>query len=111
MGRTGIPAASMALAGEIGGILPSPEWKAKNAAKQGKWYPGDTVITGIGQGFWKVTPLQLVQATGGLASGWLRPPHLVKDMRADFDAPWQPVPLKPAVRMTENPANLQAYRL
>jgi len=98
------------LAGEIGGILPSPEWKAKNAPKQGKWYPGDTVITGIGQGFWKVTPLQLAQATGGLASGWLRPPHLVKDMRADFDAPWQPVPLKPAVRMTNNPAHLQAVR-
>ena len=68
------------------------------------------MITGIGQGFWKVTPLQLAQATGGLASGWLRPPHLVKDMRADFDAPWQPVPLKPAVRMTNAPAHLQAVR-
>ena len=98
------------LAGEIAGILPSPEWKAKNAAKQGKWYPGDTVITGIGQGFWKVTPLQLAQATGGLASGWIRPPHLVKDMRADFDAPWVPVPLKPAMRMSDNPAHLQAVR-
>jgi penicillin-binding protein 2 len=96
------------LAGEIGGILPSPEWKAKNAAKQGKWYPGDTVITGIGQGFWKVTPLQLAQATGGLASGWLRRPHLVKDIRANFDSPWQPVPLQPATRMTDNPAHLQA---
>ncbi|MDE2407839.1 MAG: penicillin-binding protein 2 [Xanthomonadaceae bacterium] len=98
------------LAGEIGGILPSPEWKAKNAPKQGKWYPGDTVITGIGQGFWKVTPLQLAQAVGGLASGWLRPPHLVKDMRANFDSPWQPVPLKPATRMTDNPAHLQAVQ-
>ena len=42
------------LSGEIAGILPSPEWKATNAAKQGTWYPGDTVISGIGQGFWKV---------------------------------------------------------
>ncbi|MBV2209003.1 MAG: penicillin-binding protein 2 [Thermomonas sp.] len=98
------------LAGEISGILPSPAWKAKNAPKQGKWYPGDTVITGIGQGFWKVTPLQLAQATGGLASGWLRAPHLVKDMRADFDAPWQAVPLKAPVQMSPSPAHLQAVR-
>lgn len=98
------------LAGEIAGILPSPAWKAAHAAKQGKWYPGDTVITGIGQGFWKVTPLQLAQATGGLASGWLRPPHLVKDTRVDFDAPWQPVPLKPAVRMSDSDAHLRAVR-
>ncbi len=96
------------LAGEIEGILPSPAWKAAHAPKQGKWYPGDTVITGIGQGFWKVTPLQLAQATGGLASGWLRAPHLVKDTRSNFDAPWRPVPLKPAHRMSASPAHLQA---
>ncbi|WP_338064823.1 penicillin-binding protein 2 [Thermomonas paludicola] len=98
------------LAGEIGGNLPSPQWKAKYAPKQGHWYPGDTVITAIGQGFWKVTPLQLAQATGGLASGWLRPPHLVKDMRAGFQAPWAPVPLQPARRISDNPAHLQAVR-
>lgn len=96
------------LAGEIEGILPSPAWKAAHAPKQGKWYPGDTVITGIGQGFWKVTPLQLAQATGGLASGWLRAPHLVKDTRSNFDALWRPVPLKPAHRMSASPAHLQA---
>ena len=98
------------LSGEIAGILPSPEWKAKNAPKQGKWYPGDTVISGIGQGFWKVTPLQMAQATAALADGWLRRPHLVKDMRAGFDAQWTPVPLQPPPRISDSPAHLQAVR-
>ena len=98
------------LAGEIGGILPSPAWKARHAPRQGRWYPGDTVITGIGQGFWNVTPLQLARGTGGLATGWLRTPHLVRDTRAQFDAPWLPVPAKPAVRMSDDEAHLQAVR-
>ena len=98
------------LSGEIAGILPSPEWKAKNAPKQGKWYPGDTVISGIGQGFWKVTPLQMAQATAALADGWLRRPHLVNDMRAGFDAQWTPVPLQPPTRISDSPAHLQAVR-
>ena len=98
------------LAGEIGGILPSPAWKAANAANQGKWYPGDTVITGIGQGFWKATPLQLAQATAGLASGWIRRPHLVKDMRAGFQAPWTAVPLQGERRMSDSERHLQAVR-
>ena len=98
------------LSGEIAGILPSPEWKAKNAPKQGRWYPGDTVISGIGQGFWKVTPMQMAQATAALADGWLRRPHLVKDMRAGFDAQWTPVPLQPPTRISDSPAHLQAVR-
>ena len=98
------------LSGEIGGILPSPAWKAANAPKQGKWYPGDTVITGIGQGFWKTTPLQLAQATAGLASGWIRRPHLVKDTRAGFRAPWVAVPLQGQRRMSDSEAHLQAVR-
>lgn len=98
------------LAGEIGGILPSPAWKAKNAPSQGRWYPGDTVITGIGQGFWKVTPLQLVKATGGLATGWLHTPHVVTATRARFGAPWTPLPPRPSERMSSNEAHLQAVR-
>jgi penicillin-binding protein 2 len=98
------------LSGEIAGILPSPAWKAKNAAKQGRWYPGDTVISGIGQGFWKVTTLQMAQATAALTDGWLRRPHLVKDMRAGFAAEWTPVPLVPPILVSDNPAHLQAVR-
>ena len=98
------------LSGEIAGILPSPEWKAKNASAQGRWYPGDTVISGIGQGFWKVTPMQMAQATAALADGWLRRPHLVKDMRAGFAAEWTQVELVPPTRISDNPAHLQAVR-
>ena len=99
------------LSGEIAGILPSPAWKAKNAPKQGKWYPGDTAITGIGQGFWKVTPLQLVQATAALANdGWLRRPHLVKDMRTGYDAQWSAAPQPPARRISDDEDHLRAVR-
>ena len=99
------------LSGEIEGILPSPAWKAKNAPSQGRWYPGDSAITGSGQGFWKVTPLQLVQATAALADdGWLRRPHLVKDTRTGYDAQWTPAPQPEARRISDNPAHLKAVR-
>ncbi len=68
------------------------------------------MISAIGQGFWKVTPLQLTQATAALSDGWLRRPHLVKDMRAGFESGWAPVPLTPPVRISDSPAHLQAVR-
>ena len=99
------------LSGETGGILPSPEWKEKNAKKQGPWYPGDTIISSIGQGFWKATPLQLAQSTAALAAdGLMRRPHLVSARRTDFDKPWvmleQPAPRA----ISRSPANLQVIR-
>lgn len=99
------------LAGETGGILPSPEWKEKNAKKQGPWYPGDTIISSIGQGFWKATPLQLAQSTAALAAdGLMRRPHLVSARRTDFDKPWVMVE-QPAPRaISRSPANLQVIR-
>jgi penicillin-binding protein 2 len=78
------------LLGEIEGILPSPQAKMK--ARKERWYPGDTVNASIGQGLWKVTPLQLARGVGGLASGQLRRPHLVKETRAGFDHDWAPLP-------------------
>ena len=47
-------------------LLPTPEWKKKN--RQESWYPGETIITGIGQGYLLVTPLQLAYATATLAN-------------------------------------------
>lgn len=99
------------LSGETGGILPSPEWKAKHAKSQGSWYLGDTVISSIGQGFWKATPLQLAQGVGALANGGLlRRPHLVKDQRADFDQPWAPVAQPVPRAITRSPQHLQVVR-
>ncbi len=64
------------LVGEKSGLLPSRAWKRK--ARRQPWYPGETLITGIGQGFLQVTPLQLARATATLANkGKVVEPHLV----------------------------------
>jgi penicillin-binding protein 2 len=56
--------------GERGGIMPSPQWKktAFSGHSQQVWFPGETVILGIGQGYWSATPLQLAAATAVLAN-------------------------------------------
>ncbi len=51
--------------GESTGLVPSPEWKQSRGEP---WYPGETVVTGIGQGPILVTPLQLASAVGGIAT-------------------------------------------
>lgn len=64
------------LPGESDGILPSRGWKRR--ALNQAWFPGETVITGIGQGFIVVTPLQLAHAAATLAGrGLAAPPRLV----------------------------------
>ncbi len=62
---SGIP-----LRGESSGLMPSPRWK--RGAKNQPWYPGETLITGIGQGFMLTTPLQLASATATLSMRGLR---------------------------------------
>lgn len=66
------------LPSEAEGVVPSSEWKMRNFRQ--KWYAGETISVGIGQGALTVTPLQLAYAYGGLAMGgvWYRP-HLVRD--------------------------------
>lgn len=51
--------------GDLSGLLPSPEWKRRTRGEV--WYPGNTVIAGIGQGFMLATPLQLASATATLS--------------------------------------------
>jgi penicillin-binding protein 2 len=65
--------------GELSGLLPSEEWKQKRYNQ--KWYAGDTVSAGIGQGYDLVTPLQLAYATATLANdGVAYRPHLVREI-------------------------------
>lgn len=99
------------LSGEIAGILPSPEWKRNNMKGDRRWYPFETVNASIGQGLWKVTPLQLVQALGALANGgYLRRPHFVKETRSGPTAQWVETPLTEPVRISTSPSNLQVIR-
>ncbi len=64
------------LRGEFAGVLPGRSWKRRELNEP--WFPGETVITGIGQGFTVVTPLQLASMTAALAGrGRTAPPRLV----------------------------------
>ncbi|UPF03470.1 penicillin-binding protein 2 [Pseudomonas mosselii] len=62
---------------ESPGLMPSREWK--RATRRQAWFPGETLILGIGQGYMQTTPLQLAQATALIANKgvWNRP-HLAK---------------------------------
>jgi len=66
--------------GEATGVLPSQQWKRSRFKKpeQQKWYAGETISVGIGQGYNAYTPLQLAQAMATLANnGAMYRPHLV----------------------------------
>ena len=64
------------LPNEASGVVPSEEWKLKNYHE--KWYAGEVISVGIGQGATAVTPVQLARTIGGIASGGaMRRPHVV----------------------------------
>ena len=66
--------------GELAGVLPSQAWKRKayKKAEQQKWYPGETISLGIGQGYNTFTMLQLAQATAALGNNGIKhKPRLV----------------------------------
>ncbi len=69
--------------GESRGVLPSPEWKKKRFKKpeQQKWYAGETVSIGIGQGYNAYTMIQMAQAMAILANNGVGyKPHLVRSI-------------------------------
>jgi penicillin-binding protein 2 len=60
---------------EVSGVMPSEEWKIRNFKQ--KWYAGETISVGIGQGAVAVTPIQLARAIGGITSdGVMHRPHV-----------------------------------
>ena len=94
---------------ESSGLLPSREWKQRRWKKT--WYPGETVIAGIGQGYHLTTPVQLAVMTAMLANGGRRiEPRLVAAVRDPVTHFWQP--LAPALRgqIAIDPANLAVVR-
>jgi len=88
------------VAGESAGVLPSQEWKRKRFRKpeQQRWYAGETISVGIGQGYNSYTPIQLAQATATLANdGVMFRPHLVQhitDTRTGAITLVEPEPLR-----------------
>jgi penicillin-binding protein 2 len=65
------------LPGEVSGTMPSEEWKLKTFHE--KWYAGEVISVGIGQGAVAISPVQLVRAIAGIASGGvLKRPHVVE---------------------------------
>jgi len=71
------------LGGEAEGVLPSPEWKQKRfrTPEQRKWYAGETISIGIGQGYNAYTPMQLSLAMATLANdGAMMRPRLVESV-------------------------------
>ncbi len=90
----------LGMPGELAGILPSREWKRAHRGES--WFHGETIITGIGQGYFLTTPLQLAQATAVLANrGQYRPPRILKALRPLGNGEIRPVAAAPAERSVE----------
>ena len=87
------------LEGESSGVLPSPEWKRTRfrRVEQQKWFAGETISVGIGQGYNAYTPIQLASAVATLAADGVRfRPHLVRyveDVRTGARRVIEPEPL------------------
>ena len=106
--RTGID-----IDGESEGVLPSQEWKKKRFKRpdQQRWYAGETISIGIGQGYNAYTPIQMAQAVATLANnGVMYRPHLVKyvvDTKTGTSTPIEPKPLR---TLSFKPGNLEVIR-
>jgi penicillin-binding protein 2 len=93
--RTGID-----ITGEAAGVLPSQQWKRQRFRRpeQQKWYAGETISIGIGQGYNSYTPLQLAGAVATVANdGVMFRPHIVnyvEDIRTRERTPVEPNPLR-----------------
>jgi penicillin-binding protein 2 len=76
---------------ESPGLMPSRDWK--RVTRRQAWFPGETLILGIGQGYMQATPLQLAQATALVANKgkWNRP-HLAKTVEGQKPVDENPMP-------------------
>ncbi|PZO09941.1 MAG: penicillin-binding protein 2 [Burkholderiales bacterium] len=98
------------LRGEVRGVLPSQEWK-RNAYKrpeQQRWYAGETISLGIGQGYNSFTVLQLAHAMATLANGGVKhAPHLTTATENVITRERHPLPKPPAVDLGYKPENVR----
>jgi penicillin-binding protein 2 len=100
------------ISGENPGVVPSREWKQKTFARREDqvWFPGETVISGIGQGYMLVTPVQLASAGATLAARGTRyEPRLLiaTENGVTRELTWADPVAQPAFQETD-PAHWQA---
>ena len=99
--------------GESKGVLPSPEWKKQRFKKpeQQKWYSGETISIGIGQGYNAYTPIQLASATATIANnGVMFRPHLVKEIVDAKTGEKRPIEPEPLRDLKLKPQNIDVIR-
>jgi penicillin-binding protein 2 len=97
------------LEGELSGVLPSSDWKERRFHQ--KWYGGETISIGIGQGYNSFTLLQLAHATATLANGGVvMKPHVVRAIEDPRTGELHPTVRAEDSRIRLNPHNLQFVR-
>lgn len=99
--------------GEVRGVLPSQEWKRKayKRPEQQKWYPGETISLGIGQGYNTFTMLQLAQATAAVVNGGIKhKPRLVIGTQDPVTRVMHPLPANPPEDLGYKPENVAIVR-
>jgi penicillin-binding protein 2 len=96
------------LPNEVEGLVPSTQWKREKMHE--KWYAGETISVGIGQGAVAVTPVSMAVYIASLANGGTRvTPHLLKAV--DGGSGWKPIPAPPPQSKADvDPTKFQAIR-
>jgi len=101
------------LPGEARGVLPSTQWKRQTFKRpaQQKWYAGETISLGIGQGYNSFTMLQMASALATLVDDGVRhTPHLVREELDPVSQHWKTVPQAPGQNLGYRQANLTVVR-
>ena len=99
--------------GEVRGVLPNQEWKrnAYRRPEQKKWFAGETISLGIGQGYNHFTMLQLAQATAIVANNGIKhQPHLMIGTQDAVTRVMKPVLREPPIDLGYKPANVAVVR-
>ena len=99
--------------GEVRGVLPNQAWKRAyfKRPEQQKWFAGETISLGIGQGYNSFTMLQLAQATAVLANNGIKhKPRLVIGTQDTVTGTMHPLPEEPAVSLGYKPENVAIVR-
>lgn len=99
--------------GESRGILPSTDWKrrAYRRPEQQRWYSGETISLGIGQGYNSFTMLQLAHATATVANNGLKmKPHLVREVIDVVTRERQPIAKQPVGQLPYKPQNIEVIK-